>query len=378
MRIVLTGSGSGGHFYPLIAIAEAIAQEVRTKKLLAPDLYLLAPEPYDEEALFANAISYRHVPAGKMRRYFSLANITDTIRTFLGIFSAIWKLFVLYPDVVISKGSYTSVPVVLAAAFLRIPLVIHESDVRAGRANALAARFARVIAVSYEASIQQFPPHKTIRTGIPVRSRLLKRSEEDPYATLKINPRGGPLILILGGSQGAEHINDLIATSLDTLLPAYTILHQAGEQHVRTVTETAQALTKQKDLLGKYHVRGFLDAATLQAAFSAAAVVVSRAGSGSIYETALAGKPSVLIPIPETISHDQRLNAYAYARTGAAVVMEEKNMTPHLLAAEIGRILNTRGLKERMSAAALAFAPRDAAEKIASILLDIVLEHEPR
>lgn len=379
MRIVLTGSGSGGHFYPLIAIAEAVTEVAQKQKLLLPELSFMGPEPYDGEALFNRGISYVYVPAGKMRRYFSLKNITDTAKTVAGVFFALMRLVVIYPDVVMSKGSYTSVPVVIAAILLRIPLVIHESDARPGRANSLVARFAHTIAVSYTNADENNEPHffsqKTIHTGIPVRSQLLKSSIADPYEQLHIQARG-PLIFVLGGSQGAERINDLILTSLDELLPAYTILHQTGKQNARVVTETAQALVKQRVYLDRYYVRGFLDVDMLAAALRAATLVISRAGSGSIHEIALYGKPSILIPIPEEISHDQRLNAYAYARTGAASVMEEKNLTPHLFLAEIARIMGDQALQLRMQEAARAFAPPDAATKIAAILIAIGLEHE--
>lgn len=381
MRIVLTGSGSGGHFYPLIAIAEGLIAEARERKLLPPELYLFGPDPYDREALFGCGISYQYVPAGKIRRYVSLNNIADAFKTGVGIFVALWKLFLLYPDVVMSKGSYTSVPVVIAAILLRIPVVLHESDVRPGRANALILRFARAIAVSYEDTMHIIPSSvsaRVMRTGIPVRRRILAPSAADPYQLLHITPPPEhiPLIVVLGGSQGAERVNDLIVTSLDALLTEYVILHQTGEQNTQVVTESARALTTQNELLERYHARGFLDVDTLAAALRAAALVISRAGSGSIYETALAGKPSILIPIPEEISHDQRLNAYTYARTGAAVVMEEKNLTAHLLVAEIHRIMSDQALQLRMQEAARAFAPTDAAKKIASVLLDICLEHE--
>jgi UDP-N-acetylglucosamine--N-acetylmuramyl-(pentapeptide) pyrophosphoryl-undecaprenol N-acetylglucosamine transferase len=378
MRIVLTGSGSGGHFYPLVAIAEAFLEEAQEQKLLLPELYLMGPEPYDREALFSYGISFAYVPAGKIRRYFSFKNITDIVKTVGGIFVALWKLTVIYPDAVMSKGSYTSVPVVIAAALLRIPVVIHESDVRPGRANKLAARFAHTICVSYKNSAEFFPGRasdKIIRTGIPVRSHLLTSATEDPYEQLHITPQG-PLIVVLGGSQGAERINDLIVTSLDELLPTYSIFHQTGEQQTQVVTETAHALVKQKEYLDRYHARGFLDVDTLAAALRAAALVISRAGSGSIYEIALTGKASILIPIPEEISHDQRLNAYAYARTGAAAVMEEKNLTPHLLTAEITRIMGNQALRMGMEAAARMFAPKNAARQIASLLTDIGLSHE--
>ncbi len=379
MRIVLTGSGTGGHFYPLIAIVEALNASTKEQQAVAPELYLLGPNPYDRDLLLQQHINYIHIPAGKMRRYFSLKNGTDFIATIVGIFVAIWKLYVLYPDVVMSKGSYTSVPVVIAAIFLRIPIILHESDVRPGRANKLVARFAHIITTSYEDSAPYFPtgktPEKLVRTGIPIRSHLLNRAPADPYTHLGISA-DRPLILILGGSQGAERINDLIVTSLDTLLGTYTVIHQTGSANVQVVSETARAVLKHAEYIDHYHVRGFLDVDTLSAALTAATLVVSRAGSGSIYEIALYGKASILIPIPEEISHDQRLNAYTYARTGAAVVIEERNLTTHLLTNEINRIIGDHAQRERMEASARAFAPTDAAQRIAQLLLDICVTHE--
>src|SRR3989344_360101 len=134
MTIAFTGGGSGGHFYPLIAIAEALKDLVRERHLIEPDLYYLAPNPFDEKALFENRIAHVRIPAGKMRRYASILNITDVFVTLVGIVSATLTLFCIYPDVVESKGGYASVPVVLAARLLRIPVIIHESDAKPGRA----------------------------------------------------------------------------------------------------------------------------------------------------------------------------------------------------------------------------------------------------
>lgn len=374
MRIVLTGSGSGGHFYPLMAIAEALNERAAAERRAAPELYLLAPDPYDEGVLFKHGVSFAKVPGGKIRRYFSLKNLTDALKTFLGLFVALYKLFVLYPDVVVSKGSYTSVPVVLAAFLLRIPVVVHESDVQPGRANRLAMRFAKKIAVSYQASGAHFPAGKTVLTGIPIRTELFAGTG-DPHQVLGIPP-GEPLILVLGGSQGAERINDLVVTALDELLPNYAVLHQTGESHLAVVSEMANALVSEKANLERYYPRAFFDVSTLGAAYRAASLIVSRAGSTSIHEIALAGKPAIIIPIPEEVSHDQRLNAYEYARTGAATVIEEKNLTPHLLASEIARIMGDQPLQMRMQEAAKTFAPVDAGTQVAAMVADIAHTHE--
>jgi UDP-N-acetylglucosamine--N-acetylmuramyl-(pentapeptide) pyrophosphoryl-undecaprenol N-acetylglucosamine transferase len=128
MKIVLTGGGTGGHFYPIIAVAQAINQVVLERKLVEPRLYYFGDKPYDAKALFENNIEYRNVPAGKIRRYFSILNFSDTLKTGMGIITAIWRLYFIYPDIVFSKGGYASFPTLFAAKFLKIPVFIHESD----------------------------------------------------------------------------------------------------------------------------------------------------------------------------------------------------------------------------------------------------------
>src|ERR1035437_2107338 len=204
MTIAFTGGGSGGHFYPIIAIVEALQDLVREERLIAPTLYYLAPSPFDEKSLFENGIIYINIPAGKMRRYASFLNFSDTLKTISGTISAIVTLFRIYPDVIVSKGGYASVPTVLAARILRIPLIIHESDAKPGRANLLAASWAKKIAISFDSAAQYFPKkvqNKIARTGIPIRKALLRVETEGARQYLKLE-ENVPTILILGGSQG--------------------------------------------------------------------------------------------------------------------------------------------------------------------------------
>lgn len=375
MRIILVGGGTGGHFYPLIAIAESIIARAKSEEVTMPELYYMGPSPYDAGSLFAYGISYVSCPAGKRRRYRSLQNIRDIFVTLAGIFIALVKLYRIYPDVIMSKGSFTSVPVVIAAWLLRIPIVIHESDAYPGRANNLAKKFAQYIAVSYAETAEHFPSNKTALTGIPIRAELLESPPREPASILGIQS-DRPLICVFGGSSGAQRVNDLITEALPELLLKYTVLHQVGENNVAVVKETATALVEKKQLLEHYHMRGFLDVTAVHAALSAAAIVISRAGSTSIHEIAVHHKPAILIPIPEDISHDQRTNAYTYARTGAATVIEERNLTPHLLSAEIERIMGDQNVYKEMSFAASEFARTDAAEKISEILINIGKSHE--
>lgn len=378
MTIAFTGGGTGGHFYPVIAIAEAINDLVREKRLVEPKLYYLAPTPFDEKALFDNSIIYVKIPAGKMRRYASFANVTDAFVTFAGIISALVTLFRIYPDVVVSKGGYGSVPTVLAARFLRIPIIIHESDAKPGRANLLAAKFATKIAVSFDSASKYFPEKaqgKIARTGIPIRKALMRTESEGARQFLGLEP-SIPSILILGGSQGSMKINETIVSALPDLVSFANIIHQTGPAHFKGVEGVARVALAQSPHASRYHPFDYLSETALQRAAGAADLVISRAGAGTIAEIGLWKKPAILIPIPESISHDQRTNAYAFARTGAAVVLEEENLTPHLLVSETRRIATDPALTKQMSTAAAGFTDPDAARVLATEILSIGLSHE--
>ncbi len=368
MKIGFVGGGTGGHFYPLIAVAH----ELKNSEY-KPDLYYFGPSPYDADLLNKLNISFISCPAGKLRRYFSIQNFFDIFRSFFGIFVAIWKLYIIYPDVIFSKGSYTSIPILTAARFLRIPVVIHESDAVPGRANKIAIKQARYIGIAYDDAVRFFPPEKTALVGIPMRHEVLV-IPENPFAYLGI-PNDKPLIYVTGGSSGAERLNNLILQSLSLLLPHFRIFHQTGNNNIEELKLTAQALLGDSPLKENYYLAGSVEAQTVAALMSAACLIITRAGSTTLFEIAYHGKPAVVIPIPEEISHDQRSNAYAYARSGAATVIEEQNLTPNLLMQEISTIINDPNRYAAMSQAARSMYIENAAGKIASILISIGVEH---
>jgi UDP-N-acetylglucosamine--N-acetylmuramyl-(pentapeptide) pyrophosphoryl-undecaprenol N-acetylglucosamine transferase len=380
MKIVFTGGGTGGHFYPIIAVAEAIHAIVARERLISPQLFFMSPSPYDEQALFQNNIAFIECPAGKVRRYAALSNITDFFRTSYGIVKSFFILLKLYPDVVFSKGGYASVPTVIAAHLLRIPIVIHESDSKPGRANLLAAKYATRVAVTFDSSIAFFPKKsvsKIARTGIPVRAKLAQPLPQGAAEELGLDTSIST-VLILGGSSGSVRINEIVLSGLPDLVSFCNVIHQTGKDNYEEVRSTSTEILRESPHKERYHVYPYLSLDSIQKAAGAATVVVSRAGSTSITEISLWGKPSILIPIPESISHDQKTNAYAYARTGAAVVLEEANMTPHLLVSEIKRISMDPRLSKEMGDHGKSFANPGAAELIASELLAIGLSHDPR
>ena len=184
-----------------------------------------------------------------------------------------------------------------------------------------------------------------------------------------------PTILIIGGSLGAQLINERILDALPKLVEKYQIIHQTGKNNVGEISRTAEIILADNPNKNRYRIFDYLNDLTLTMAAGAADLVVSRAGS-TIFEIASWGLPSIVIPITESNGNHQRLNAYTYARSGAALVIEEANLTTNILVEEIDRILQDKNLKEKMSEAAKNFARLDAADKIAREIINIALTHE--
>ena len=374
MKIVFTGGGTGGHFYPVIAIAQAIREKIKERKIIPPILYFMAPTAYSPRALFDNEIQFVHVPAGKMRRYFSPLNITDIFKTVYGCISALFHIFSIYPDVVFGKGGYGSFPVLLAARILRIPVMIHESDSQPGRVNRWAGKFARKIAVSYSEAAKYFKTATVANTGNPIRKDVIDplKNGADEFLHLEQNT---PVIFVIGGSQGSKRINEVILDALPELLNRYQIIHQTGQANMEDVLSMTTIILKDHPFSYRYHPFDYMNELSIRMAAGTAESVISRGGS-SVFEIAAWGLPSIIIPLPEHISHDQTSNALAYAKTGAASVIEDNNLSAHILIEEIDRIHNNPLLREKMAERSRIFAKRDSAIIIADALINIALEHE--
>ncbi|HVU75412.1 MAG TPA: UDP-N-acetylglucosamine--N-acetylmuramyl-(pentapeptide) pyrophosphoryl-undecaprenol N-acetylglucosamine transferase [Candidatus Paceibacterota bacterium] len=377
MRIVLLGGGTGGHFYPLVAVSEALEDLIKERTLIEPELYYMGPSPFDAQALLEHDVVYLPSAAGKMRRYASFANILGFFPTAWGILRATFQLWGLYPDVIFSTGGYAAFPTLYAARLLRIPVVIYDADATPGRVSLWSSKFAQFIGVAHTEAAGKFPEKvrdKIALVGHPIRKEIEMPSKEGGYEFLKLDPTVQTLF-IMGGSQGARAINDAVLDALPDLVSKYNVIHQTGNENLEEVSGVANLVLKAAPNLERYRPFGLLNALALRMAAGVANLVVARAGSGTIFEVASWGLPAILVPIPEDISHDQTHNAFSYARSGAATVLEQKNLTPHLLSAEIDRIMNDREKMAQMSQAAKVFAKPDAAKKIANILLQTALQH---
>lgn len=367
MKIVITGAG-GGHFYPLIAVVERMRKEAFIQKVVQPDVYFFSDKPYDEKSLFLSQIKFVQIPAGKLRVYPSLATVTDMFKSVYGIIVALVKLYMLYPDVVFAKGGYASFPTLFAARILSIPVVIHESDTVPGRTTKWAGKFASRIALSYPEAAPFYPKDRTALTGQPIRETLLPPDDFERVYGAKERP----VILIIGGSQGSKNINEAMLRILPELLNTYDIVHQTGEANLAEVKQVAESVLKEHPYKDHYFINGFIDVGIF---YPKTDFVITRAGS-MMFEIALWQIPMLIIPIPETVSRDQRSNAYAMAGRGVAEVLEENNLSPNVIQSEIGRILNDKENYAKMSTAGKQFEnSRTAASVIAREIIRIGLSH---
>jgi len=370
MKILLAGGGTGGHIVPLVALIRELRRIVPAKDLKF--LYLGPKDEFAELILSNEGIRTGTVLAGKIRRYGgilpTIENILDIIlKTPLGIAQAFWRIFFFSPDLVFSKGGYGALPITIGARMLGVPVFLHESDAVPGKANLVTAGFALEIFTSFPKTLG-FKSSKVIHVGNFVRREMLTGSKEE--ASLIFNLVGDkPLLLVLGGSQGSQRMNDMILACLDDLLSDFEIIHQAGLKNADQVRKEATVVINPA-MEKYYHVVSFMRETDLRHAYAAADFVLSRSGAATIFELAALGKPAILVPLPESAQNHQMQNAYRYVETGAALVLEESNLTPRFFVEKLRYLFGHKEELEKMSSAAKSFARPDAAATVAHILVE--------
>lgn len=375
MKILLTGGGSGGHFYPLMAVAGALNAVADQEKIAVMSVSYMAENYYDKNVLLQNGVTFKKIYAGKMRRYFSFINIIDAIKIIPGIIKSLIIMYFNFPDVVFSKGGHESFPPVLAARILGVPIIIHESDAIPGKSNVWAGKFAKRIAVSFAESAKYFSEDKVAFTGNPIRKEFFIRDVLGAKEFFKLE-ENVPIILILGGSLGSQNINDNVLDILPDLLEKYQIIHQCGKNNYNSCVGRVSLILEKSSTKNKYKLFASLNFDEIRMAYGSADLVVSRAGAGSIFEIAASGLPSIVIPLRGSAQEHQRENAYAYAKTGSAVVLEEDNLKPHILKSEIDRLVGDKEILTRMSESAKKFAKPNASETIAREIIRLAIEHK--
>jgi UDP-N-acetylglucosamine--N-acetylmuramyl-(pentapeptide) pyrophosphoryl-undecaprenol N-acetylglucosamine transferase len=368
-RIALTGGGSGGHIYPLLAVAEALQAKLDALKVPVEFAYFGPKDAYS--ALLAQrGVPVYPIASGKMRRYFSVQNFLDGPKLVIGFFQALFKLYVMMPDVVFSKGGTGALPVVVAAWFYHIPVAIHDSDAQPGLTNVTSGRFATRVFLSFERAAAYFNRNKVMITGAPLRTELLgERPSKEAAKEIMGFDKSQPLVLVIGGSQGAQRINEFVLTNITQFISMTSVLHQTGPANFAEVQKLATVALANAPITYRYVAIGYLSS-DMATTLTAADIVVARSGS-SVCEFAAFGLPAILIPLTESANDHQRVDAYEFAKSGAAIVIEEANLLPGIFFVQLKNILTDADLRAKMSAASSAFFIPGAADKIADELMRI-------
>ncbi|MDR0841284.1 MAG: undecaprenyldiphospho-muramoylpentapeptide beta-N-acetylglucosaminyltransferase [Christensenellaceae bacterium] len=311
--ILLTGGGSAGHVTPNLALIPKLQTQ-------GFSIHYVGTAEGIERALVEGrqGVTYHAVSAGKLRRYFSLKNFADPFRVLRGIWQARRVIREVQPDVVFSKGGYVSVPVVLAARG-KAPIVTHESDYTPGLANKISARFATKICVTFEDTLR-YTGDKGVYTGTPIRPELYEGDARRGRAFAGFSS-GKPVLLVMGGSQGAQAVNEALRKALPALTPTFDIIHLCGKGKVDAAYSSAA------------YIQYEYISAELPDLLQAADIVLSRAGANSVFEFLALAKPALLVPLPLSASRgDQILNAGYFSRRGYALTLAQEEMTPQKLA----------------------------------------------
>ena len=351
-KIILTGGGTAGHVTPNLALLPSL------KSAGFEATYIGSVDGIEKGLVEDAGLPYYGIAVGKLRRYFDPKNFSDPFRVIKGFFQARKILKDIRPDVVFSKGGFVAVPVVRAAASLKIPCIIHESDITPGLANRLCIPAADIVCCNFPETFDLIPPEKAHLTGSPIRDELFKGDREAGRKFVGFTD-DKPVIMVIGGSQGSAAINGAIRDSLSELLKDFNIVHLTGKDKMDNMLLTVEGYKQYEYITDE-----------LPDIFAMADIVVSRSGANAIGELLALHKPNLLIPLPSASSRgDQIMNAKSYEDQGFSMVLSEEDMTSKLLISKIHELYDTR---DRYIRAMEESKQRDAISAIMELILSKV------
>ena len=363
--VIIAGGGTGGHTSPGLVVAALLRERAIAIAWIGSRAGVEARRAPER------SIPYFAIPTGKLRRAWAWQNVADLlVNVPAGVLGAARLLRRLRPRVVFATGGFVALPVVVAAAALRIPIVIHEQVTVPGLANRIAARLARRIAITFTESARHFPAARTVVTGNPLRPELRAGSRADAAARFGLDP-ALPLVYVTGGAQGAQRINRAVGEILAPLLGLAQVIHQCGDNPAtgdRRWLEARRAALPPA-LAARSTIVPWVGA-ELASIYAAAALVVARAGAGTVNECCQLGVPALYIPLPGTRGDEQTANARLVERAGGAVVLPQSELTPERLLAEIQRLLADPQRLKQMGEHARTLAVPDAAERLVALLTE--------
>lgn len=352
MRVLLAGGGSGGSATPVLAVAEALLARDPTIELL----YVGTASGPERQLAESSGLRFASVASGKLRRYFSLSNVSDVGNVIAGLAQSLGLVRSFQPHVAFGAGGFASVPPLWAACLSGVPVHVHQQDVVPGLANRLLVPAARRISVTFRQSARAFPRGKTVVRSNPVRGSLFSGRADRLAAGFGFDP-SLPLVLAAGGGTGALRLNQLVGQAALTWVERANVLHLTGVgRGVAVATESP-----------RYAQREFL-VSEMKDALAAATVMVTRAGLGTLSEIAVLGRAAIVIPMPR--SH-QEANARLFGAHGAARVLDEARLDARQLSDAVLELLDSPDDRERMSSAARELMRADGAELIAGDLIEL-------
>lgn len=330
MKILFTGGGTGGSVTPLISIM----QELKRRHTDASFAWIGTKTGAEHALLSSYEVDFFSIPSGKLHRYITWRNLIDPLKTVIGIFQSMWLIPLIKPDIVVSAGGFVAVPVVLAAWVWRVPVLIHQLDIRPTLSNTLVAWAAARITVTYEQSLEDYG-RKAVHTGAPVREDVLNAFKRNPYDVFGLKSTA-PVVFIVGGGTGAAKINKLVKDAGELLYKDIQVVHVYGKGRDEGCADIDHP---------NYHGFEFLKE-RYPAALAAAHIVVSRAGLASLNELAALGKPTIVIPMPDTHQED---NAEFFAKQDAVLYAHQPDLTPESLVEMLQALLEDPNTAHMMS-----------------------------
>ena len=375
LRIVFAGGGTGGHIYPGIAVADAVQMLAKEKNISIQIYWICNNSKMDKGIVKTNLVSeggsltdFFAIPCGKLRRYFSFQNFIDVFKIIAGFVKSVAILMRIKPDCLFSKGGFVSVPPCWAAKLLKIPYYTHECDFTPGLATKLNAKAAKNVLVSYSETATCFSSDiakRCLVTGNPVRPVFYTDNTELGFNFLSIpKTHEKPVLLVLGGSLGAQQINSLVINNLAWLKERYVIVHQTGKAFA----------DEHPDIMASgdenYKPYAFIYS-EMPAVIQCADVILSRAGANSIWESAVCRKPMVLVPLSGSGTRgDQVDNARYFEKNKAAVVLAGKDADDKHLRDALELFLDSQKRAEYAEACAALSGSESASTKISKIIMD--------
>lgn len=351
-RILLTGGGTGGSVSPLLAVAEELQ-----KKSDGYEFFWVGTKGGVEESMVTEeGMEFYSIPAGKLRRYFDLKNFWDLWKIVAGFFSSLFIVLRHRPSLVVTAGSFVSVPVIWAAWLMRVPTLIHQQDVRPGLANKLMAPFATKITVTFQKSLYDYG-NKAVWTGNPV----VEKPERADSERLPESQEEEPVVLIVGGGTGSLALNQLVEQSKKELLGECRLIHITGKNKQE---EKELTVSERK----RYYSYQFLDHPQMLEAIYRADIVVSRSGLGLLTEISHFAKPSILVPMPDSHQED---NAQLFEENNAAAVLDQKKLTPEIFTDKIKELLQDKDLRSKLAENAGRMMKRGGTDNVTKIIIQL-------